>query len=92
MRLSWKDLQKISAAKVEEAFILGTWILTIPPLAPQRVTSLVLSMGSPVPMSDPVVETYLPDRLSMTTGKITLHFFRKKDAERVLDMALAVRT
>jgi hypothetical protein len=76
--------------KAKQAHVLKKWRLIVPPLAPVSVWSVVIESVAANPFVDPVMEMYNPMEAKKTEGCTTLHFLRRRDAMRFVEMSVAV--
>lgn len=75
--------------KPKHVFLLNEWTLVVSPLAPVDVWSVVIESAVVNPFMDPVTERYNPSEAPRTQGGTTLHFLRRRDAMRFIDMSVA---
>ena len=85
---TWEHLRGSFREASEEAFELPKWTLAVPPLAPRTMRTIVIPGLTRIQAADPVIEVFCPEQAEKTFGRTTLHFFRKRDAQRFLGMTL----
>lgn len=76
--------------KAKQAHLLKKWTLIISPLVPVDVWSVVIESIAADQFMDPVTELYNPAEAPKTEGCTTLHFLRRQDAMRFVEMSVAV--